>query len=172
MLKEVSMSKLILTLFLILYVIPANAANGEGMFSQGSTQFSLLAGSGYAFNSDYFIIGAGVNYYVADRVSVGLAYENWSGNGPGINKTTPSVQYVFYSSTALLPYVGAFYRHAAITDMPSVNSVGARAGVYFASSPRSVIGLGIAYESYLDCQTAMSTTCSEAYPEISIIFGF
>ncbi len=166
------MSKLILTMLLLLNMLPAHAANGGDMFSEGSTQFSLLAGSGYELNYDYFIIGAGITHYVADRVGVGLSYENWSGNGPGINKTTPSIQYVFYSQDNLQPYVGAFYRHSAIADLPSANSIGARAGVYFSSGPRSVIGVGIAYESYLNCDTTIYTTCSESYPELSIIFGF
>jgi hypothetical protein len=166
------MSKFMLTMLILLSMCPAHAANSGGMFDQGSTQFSLLAGNGYAFNTNYFVIGAGVNYYVADRLGVGLSYENWSGNGPGINKTTPSIQYVFDTANTIQPYVGAFYRHAAISDLPSINSIGARAGIYFTSGSRSVIGFGVAYESYLNCDPAIYTTCSESYPEISIIFGF
>jgi hypothetical protein len=166
------MNKLILTLILVLSVFPAGVANGGEMFGQGNTQFSLLAGNGYAFDTNYFVIGAGVSYYVADRLGVGLSYENWSGNGPGINKTTPSIQYVFYTANTVQPYAGAFFRHAAITGLPSINSIGARAGVYFTSGPRSVIGIGFAYESYLNCQEAIYFTCNESYPEISIIFGF
>jgi hypothetical protein len=166
------MNKLILTMVLVLFVFPAHAVSRGEMFGQGNTQFSLLAGNGYAFDTNYFVIGAGVSYYVADRLGVGLSYENWSGNGPGINKTTPSIQYVFYTASAVQPYAGAFFRHAAITDLPGINSIGARAGVYFTSGAISVIGVGVAYESYLDCQAAIYTTCSEIYPEISIIFGF
>jgi hypothetical protein len=172
LLKGKSMNKLILSMILLLSVFPALAGNKGEMFGQGNTQFSLLAGNGYAFDTNYFVIGAGVSYYVADRLGVGLSYENWSGNGPGINKTTPSIQYVFDTANTVQPYAGAFFRHAAITDLPSINSIGARAGVYFTSGSRSVIGVGFAYESYLDCQTAIYSTCSESYPEISIIFGF
>jgi hypothetical protein len=171
-LKEIIMNKIILTMILVLSVFSAHAVKGGEMFGQGNTQFSLLTGNGYALETDYFVIGAGVSYYVADRLGVGLSYENWSGNGPGINKTTPSIQYVFDTASSIQPYAGAFFRHAAITSLPSLNSIGARAGVYFTSGSRSVIGVGFAYESYLNCQTAIYSTCSESYPEISIIFGF
>ncbi len=166
------MNKLLLTLLLLLPPLWARAADAVGIFGQGSTQFSLLAGSGYAFNNNYLVIGAGVSYYVLDGVGVGLSYENWSGGSPGINKTSPSVQYVFYRSSWLQPYVGGFYRHAVVSGLPNINSVGARAGVYFAAGPRSVVGLGLAYEAYLNCQTAIYSSCSETNPEISFIFGF
>jgi len=165
-------NKLILTMLLLLSALPVRAADVAGIFGQGSTQFSLLAGSGYAFNNNYLIVGAGASYYVLDGVGVGLSFENWSGSGPGINKISPSIQYVFYRASSLQPYVGVFYRHAVISGLPSINSVGARAGVYFASGPRSVVGVGLAYESYLNCQVAIYGACSETYPEISIIFRF
>jgi hypothetical protein len=166
------MNRVLLAMLLSMSTFPACAADAAGIFGQGSAQFSLLAGSGYAFNNNYLVIGAGASYYVLDRVGVGLSYENWSGSSPGINKISPSVQYVFYRQHALQPYVGGFYRHSVISGLPSINSVGARAGVCFAAGPRNVVGAGLAYESYLNCQTAIYSSCSEAYPEISFIFGF
>lgn len=166
------MSKLLLTILLLLPAMSARATAADGMFGQGAAQFSLLAGSGYAFNADYLIIGAGVNYYLLDGIGVGLSYENWSGNGPGISKTSPSIQYVFYQASSLQPYVGGFYRHVAIDGLPGINSVGGRAGVYFASGRSSVIGVGLASESYLNCQATIYSSCSETYPEVSIIFSF
>lgn len=159
-------------MFLLLFTLPARAADVAGMFRQGSTQFSLLAGSGDAFNNTYLVIGAGVGYYVLDGVGIGLSYENWSGSSPGINKISPSIQYVFPWGGSLQPYVGGFYRHSAISGLSSINSVGARAGVYIASGSRSVIGAGLAYESYLNCQTAIYSSCNESYPEVSFIFSF
>ena len=166
------MSKLLLSVFLLLAVLPARAYDGAGVFGQGSTQFSLLAGSGTAFNTDYLILGAGVNYYVLDGVGIGLSYANWSGNGPAINQVSPSIDYVFLRESSLQPYVGAFYRHSAIADQTAINSLGGRAGVYFTSGGNSVIGVGVAYESYLNCQAAIFGSCSETYPEISLVFGF
>jgi len=166
------MNKLLLTMLLSMSTLPVYAADVAGIFDQGSTQFSLLAGSSNAFNNSYLVLGAGVTYYVADGVGVGLSYENWSGSSPGINKTSPSVQYVFNRWSSLWPYVGGFYRHSVISGLPSIDSVGARAGVYFAAGPRSVVGVGLAYESYLNCQSAIYNSCSETYPEVSLIFGF
>ena len=166
------MKKLLFTMLLLFPPLPACAADAAGIFGQGSTQFSLLAGSGHAFNNNYLVIGAGASYYVLDRVGVGLSYENWSGSSPSINKISPSVQYVFYRQYSWQPYVGGFYRHSVITGLPGINSVGARAGVYFAAGPKSVVEVGLAYESYLNCQAAIYNSCSEAYPEISLIFGF
>lgn len=166
------MNKLVITIFLVLLAMPARASDMAGAFGQGSTQFSLLAGSGTAFNSDYFIIGAGLEYFVQDGLGIGLSYENWSGNGPTLNQTSPSVQYVFYQSYQFQPYIGAFYRHTAIANLPGINSVGARAGVYFDTGPRSIIGVGLAYESYLNCQSTVFSSCTETYPEISILFSF
>ena len=157
---------------LIFSTLPVCAADAAEIFGQGSTQFSLLAGSGNAFNNNYFIVGAGASYYVLDGMGVGLSYENWSGSSPGINKISPSVQYVFYRASSLQPYVGGFYRHAVISGQSGINSVGARAGVYFASGQRSEVGVGLAFESYLNCRTAIYSSCSEIYPEITFIFGF
>ena len=164
--------RLITLLLLMLPIMPVQASGGVGMFGQGATQFSLIAGSGTAFNNDYLIFGAGINYYISDGVGVGLSYENWSGNTPGINQTTPSIEYVFYRSYPLQPYVGGFYRHTAIANQTSMNSVGGRAGFYFSAGPRSVFGFGLTYESFINCQPAVFGACSESYPEISLIFGF
>ncbi len=166
------MNKLILTLLLVLMSLPTRASGMTGAFGQGSAQFSLLAGSGTAFNNDYFIIGAGLEYFVQDGVGVGLSYENWSGNGPTLNQTSPSIQYVFYQSNQFQPYIGAFYRHTAVANLPGINSVGGRAGIYFGANSRSIIGVGLAYESYLNCQNIVFPSCTETYPEISIVLGF
>lgn len=159
-------------MFLVLIALPARASDMVGAFGQGSAQFKLQGGSGTAFNNDYFIIGAGLEYFVQDGVGVGLSYENWSGNGPTLNQTSASVQYVFYQSSRFQPYIGTFYRHTAISNLPGMNSVGGRAGIYFDTGPRSIIGAGLAYESFLNCQPNVFGSCSQTYPEISIIFDF
>jgi len=166
------MNKLLLTFLLLFSMLPARAAEVAGIFDQGSTQLSLLAGSGSAFNNNYLILGAGATYYVLDGVGVGLSYENWSGSSPGINRISPSVQYVFDRTSSLQPYVSGFYRHAFISGQPNINSVGVSAGVFFASGRSSIFGVGLAYESYLNCQAAIYGSCRETYPEVSFIFGF
>lgn len=166
------MNRLLLTILLSASALPACAADATGIFDRGSTQISLLAGSGSAFNNNYLVLGAGTTYYVADGIGIGLSYENWSGSSPGISKISPAVQYVFNRQASLWPYMGAFYRHSIVSGLPGIDSVGARAGVYVATGRNSVIGVGLAYESYLSCQTAIYTSCSETYPEIGFLFGF
>jgi hypothetical protein len=166
------MKKLLLTMLLLMSPLTVGAADFGGMFEQGSAQFSVLGGSGSAFNNSYLVFGAGASYYIVDRVSVGLSYENWSGSSPGIQKITPSIQYVFHRLDFLQPYVGGFFRHSAISGQSGMNSVGLRAGVYFATGRKSMVGAGLAYESYRSCRTAIYNSCSEAYPEVSFIIGF
>lgn len=165
------MNRLILIMLLAVSSFPARAGALDGMFGQGQTHFLLEAGSGYAFDNNYLILGAGVSYYVRDGLGVGLSYENWSGGGPGINKISPSVQYVFYQASSVQPFVGGFYRHATIAGLPALNSAGVRAGVYVAAGSNSAISIGFVQESYLNCDTAVYSSCTESYPEISFTFG-
>jgi outer membrane protein W len=166
------MKKFLLIVLLLLPTFTSRATFAGDFFAQGSSQFSLLAGSGTAYNNDYLILGVGVNYYLIDGLGVGLSYENWSGNSPSINQTSPSIQYVFSQGYSIRPYIGAFYRNTAIANQSSINSEGARAGVYFTAGSNSVIGIGLVYESYLNCQPTVFGGCSETYPEIALLFGF
>lgn len=167
------MKRLIFALLLAAWAAtPARAAVGAGMFGEGSLQIGVLAGGGTAFNNSYTILGAGVNYYVIDGLSLGLAYEHWSGPGPGISKTTPSVQYVFYQLGAVKPYVGAFYRRVTVSGQPDYNSAGGRAGVYIAAGRHAAIGLGYAQEKALNCQRSIYSSCTAGYAEISAVVSF
>jgi hypothetical protein len=166
------MNRLVLTILLLLTVFPANASEGAGMFGKGSTNASLVAGNGYAFNNNYLVIGASASYYVLDGLGIGLSLENWSGADPGITKYSPFVQYVIYQASVVQPYLGAFYRHSSISGQPSIDSVGGRAGFYFASGSNVYIGVGMVYESYNDCTNSSYTSCSSTYPEITLAFGF
>ena len=142
------------------------------MFGQGRTQFSLVAGNGHAFDSNYFVFGASASYYVFDGLGIGMAFENWSGGGVGITKYEPFVRYVFYQASSVQPYVGGFYRHTSVAGLPGINSLGARAGIYIAAGPNTAISAGVVRESYLDCQATVYRSCSVTYPDFSIAFGF
>ena len=166
------MKKLLLMMLLLLAALPVHAAGAGGMFGQGRTHFSLMAGTAYAFDNSYMLIGASASYYVLDGLGIGLAVENWSGADPAITKVSPFAQYVFALGTSVRPYIGGFYRHTTIAGSPSLNSVGGRAGIYIRSSPNSAIGIGLVQESYLDCNEATYRSCSSSYSEISIAFGF
>jgi hypothetical protein len=151
---------------------PSVASEVGGAFSQGRTSVLVTAGTGYAFDQSYFVLGLGVGYYVLDGLNVGLSVESWSGSNPGLYKVTPSVQYVFHQIPRLNPYVGAFYRRAYIDGLPDINSVGGRAGVYVGAGRNAYIGIGAVYESYTDCNKAIYRSCSEVYPEVSFTISF
>jgi hypothetical protein len=166
------MNRLFLALWLALAALPANAAGVGGMFGEGRTQFSLVAGNAYAFDYSYFVIGGSVSYYLVDGLGVGLSLENWSGDGPGIAKYSPFVQYVFHQVPVVQPYLGGFYRRTEIEGLPGIASTGARAGVMLATGSNAFVSLGVVYEAYQDCQESVYRVCSETNPEISIVFGF
>ena len=144
----------------------------DTLFAQGKRQLTVLGGAGSAFGEDYFVIGAGFGYYLIDGFNVGLQFESWSGGDPGILKVTASTQYVFYKTSGIPTYVGAFYRYSEFENQPSIDSVGARAGLYLPVGPSGYFGLGAVYEKYLDCNMQFYASCDEAYPEVSFTFAF
>lgn len=150
----------------------AVAQQAAGSFGQGRTHIFITGGTGYAFDESYFVLGAGVSYYLFDGLGLGLSYESWSGSDPGITKVTPSVQYVFYQTGALKPYVGGFYRRTEIDGLPSLDSVGARVGAYFRAGSNTYIGFGAVYESYQDCTPSVYRKCESTYPELSFTVAF
>jgi hypothetical protein len=151
---------------------PATAADVAGAFGQGRFGFIVGGGSGYAFNQTYFVLGVGATYYIVDGLNVGLSVESWSGADPHITKVTPSVQYVFYQVPKVKPYIGAFYRRAYTSNQPDVDSVGGRAGVYVQIGRNAYIGGGGVYESYINCDKTIYSSCSNTYPEISFTLAF
>lgn len=165
---------LALAVFSFTYMATHNTSHADvaGAFSKGNKHFAIYGGTGYAFNDEYFVIGAKGSYYFANGFNVGLGLETWTGGNPDISKITPSLQYVFYQPAAVKPYVGVFYRRTYIENLEDLESTGVRAGVFIASGRNVYIGLGGVYESYLDCEESIYQTCDESYPEISITFAF
>jgi hypothetical protein len=150
----------------------ATAQSAAGSFAKGRTHFVATAGTGYAFDESYLVLGAGVSYYLIDGLNAGLAFEYWSGSDPKMTKITPSVQYVFYQVQAVKPYVGAFYRRTSIDGLDDLNSLGARAGAYIRVGGNAYLGVGAVHESYLDCESNVYRKCDSTYAEISVTFAF
>jgi len=151
---------------------PAAAQTVAGAFGKGRTHFVATAGTGYAFDESYLVLGLGVSYYVIDGLNVGLFFESWTGSDPKLTKITPSVQYVFYQVQHVKPYVGAFYRRTSIDGLPDIDSVGGRAGAFIQAGRNVYLGLGAVYESYLDCNTSTYRKCDSTYAEITLTFAF
>jgi len=150
----------------------ATAADVAGVFGRGRTHFVVSAGSGYAFDQTYFVLGLGATYYLIDGLNVGLFAESWTGADPHLVKVTPSVQYVFYQVPVVKPYLGAFYRRSYVSGLSDINSYGGRAGAYLAAGRNAYVGAGVVYESYVDCNKAIYRSCSNTYPEISFTVAF
>ena len=166
------MNKLLLTLLLASLSSGASAAGEGGMFAQGRTYFSLVAGNSSAMGNNYSVIGVAASHYVADGLGMGVSLESWSGGGPGITKYAPFAQYVFYRMSEVQPYIGGIFRHTSIAGLPGINSLGIRAGVIMASGANAYVSAGLVYESYLDCQATVYRSCSETYPDIGLTIGF
>ena len=141
-------------------------------FDQGVINFSLLVGSGRAYNDNYTVIGAGVGYYVTDGLQLGLDYEYWSGGDPTIKQISPRINYVFSRRESFSPYVGVFYRRTKIDTLPDSDAYGARAGAYLRSGRNVFMGFGMAYIEYKDCQESLFSNCSDTYPEFTLGFYY
>jgi len=54
----------------------------------------------------------------------------------------------------------------------TASSVGGRAGIFIPAGQNVHIGVGAAYEVYLDCDTSTYSSCTDAYPELSVVASF
>ncbi len=140
-------------------------------FQAGSLGFSLVAGSGRAFNDNYVVLGLGAGYYLLNGLAIGLDAEAWLGGDPGIYKVSPQVKYVLQLQSNFRPYVGGFYRRTFIDGFDDQDSAGGRAGVYYTSSNNMYFGIGAVYESYFDCDDRLDN-CDDIYPEFTLAFSF
>lgn len=145
----------------------------SGPFCQGSIGLSLVVGSASAGSENYFVLGAGVSYYLIDGLSLGLDGDVWMGGDPTIYTLTPQARYVLWFVPVIKPYVGAFYRHYFLSEgFEDIDSIGGRAGAYLVSGSGSYLGLGAVYEKLLDCQDDDFRDCDSWYPELTLGFSF
>ena len=144
---------------------PAHA--DETPFDRGKLGVSLALGQQRAFDTSYIVAGAGVSYFVVDGFAIGLAAQHDFGNGPSVDLVSPSLRYVAQPLVGvwpLIPYVGVFYAHELVGDMPDLDAVGARAGLLYVSG-RTVLGLGIAVARTISTCTI---DCTSIYPDVTI----
>jgi len=150
----------------------ARTADVAGVFGQGRTHVVATAGTGYAFNENYLVLGLGLSYYVIDGLNLGVGFESWTGADPGMRKLTSSAQYVFYRMERIKPYVGVFYRRTYVDGLPDIDSAGGRAGAYVRAGRNAYIGAAVVYESYVDCNNTVYRSCSSTYPEVTFTLAF
>ncbi len=152
---------------LLLLVSLATAAIA-GPFDQGKTQFSLVVGAGTAFNQNYTVLGAGLDYFVIDGLQLGVDIQAWSGGDRSIQKISPQMRLVLDTGSALQPYLGVFYRKTYIENFEDLESVGGRAGVYLRSGGDYQVGAGYVFENYKNCNNVSFNDCTVSYPELTL----
>ena len=129
---------------IILLLLGTSAIYAGGVFSVGSKNVGLTVGSDSSFGNSYTVLGANVNYFVVDNLSVGASYQAFLGGDPDINQVTVPVTYHLpLENTTYRPYLGAFYNRTFI-DKPyeDYNIYGGRAGLSLQTTSNSFMSFG------------------------------
>ena len=155
-----------------LWAIPSQGqAVDRDPFDRGSVRTSVVLGWGEAYSENYFILGLGAGYFVANGLELGVDVEGWLGADPSIYKFTPQVRYVFQNEGAVRPYLGAFYRRTSVSSYPDLDSAGGRLGIYTFASPRTYFGIGAVVEYLLSSEDVYSNDYV-IYPEFIFAVAF
>ena len=140
-----------------------------GPFDKGNTTATVALGSGQFFRENYLIIGAGIGYYVADGIELGVDVDYWTGGDPSIYELTPKLTYVYDNSSQLKPYVGVFYNRTFIEGLDDSDALGYRLGALMPAGRKTYIGLGVVHTELQDCTESLLVTCSETYTELTFM---
>ena len=156
------------------------------VFKRGDISLGVIAGSGNisyknttsSISKDYFIVGANVDYFVYDNLSVGLDIRGWIGEEPNFMQYTLPVTYYIYTRYRIYPYIGAFYRYNAYSDssfttdngynkfkVEDYSSLGARTGFIY-KVDFGYVGFGWTFERDIKHQA------NNDYPEFILGFVF
>jgi hypothetical protein len=150
---------------------PATQHVDPGPFAKGQKRFAFVGGYASAYGDDYLFIGAGAGVFVADGLDVGVDMEAWFLGQPTIYKLSPQIRYTYWKPIHTKPYVGAFYRRTFVVDFQDADSVGGRGGIYYEGDSGTIVGGGVVYERFLDCDNALGD-CDELYPEFVFALSF
>lgn len=164
--------KLVLVLPIVCIASLAHADDDEAPpprrtpFDQGRFALTVGGGTQDVLGQHYFVLGAGVGYYVLDGVGLHLSGLVELGASPFIAKLSPELRYVaqpLVGSSPVIPYVGTFYNHWFVSGMyDDVDTIGARAGLMYLSGAL-VVGFGAAVEHTLSTCTM---DCDTIYPDL------
>ena len=144
-----------------------DVAAGKGLFARGKVRGSLHGGYASVGEEDYFVLGFGLGYNVADGLTAGVDYETWL-NEPTVNKLSPWIGYTFWQVPLIKPYVSGFLRQTWVDTGDDAQHVGGRVGVFLPRG-RSWLGVGLVYEHRLDGGFGDR---DQTYPEVSLMIGF
>ena len=155
---------------IILAILTTTTIYAGGVFSIGSKNVGLTVGSDNSLGNNYTVIGANVNYFVVDNLSLGASYQMFLGGTPDIQQlNVPVTYYLPLENTTYRPYLGAFYNHTFIDEpYDDANIYGGRAGVSLQTSPSSFMSFGWVQEFSKNGEESES----RGYPEVTGGFSF
>jgi hypothetical protein len=150
---------------------PPKAGPDPGPFKKGKIRVGFYGGAGSTLSQTYFILGAGVGYYLLNGLEAGVDVEGWLLQDPTFWKVTPQVRYVLWQISPIRPYVGAFWRKTFVSGdtWPDYDSWGGRAGIAYRKGG-SYLALGVVYEKFND--NTIGVDDSVVYPEIAFWISF
>ncbi len=172
--QKAKLLKYIILIFFIVFIIHLQIVETASAdpFAQGNLRLSVSGGGAHAYDNDYIVVGAGIGFYFLDGLEAGLDLEAWFDGGRDIYSVSPQVRYVFYQVPKIKPYAGAFYRHTFVEDLDDIDEIGLRAGVNFMMGSSSFLGVGAVYDSIVDCDEDVHSSCSDFYPEVVLSVAF
>lgn len=154
---------------LIFFSLIAILTNAQAHpFQEGQVRIAASGGGGVGGWS----AGLSGGYYVVEGLELGLGATYISADDVALLQTTGSTTYVFFPEQSLNPYTGAFLRRWIVLEgeVEPRTSAGFRGGVYHSSGGGLMLGLGLVYETILDCDDG--ETCASTYPEFSLSLLF
>lgn len=129
---------------LLALLITASTLHAGGVFSIGSKNVGITVGSDNSFGNSYTVLGANVNYFVLDGLSMGASYHAFLGGTPNIQQLTfPVTYYLPLGNSTFRPYAGGFYTHTMIEEpYDNYDIYGGRVGISMQTSANSYVSFG------------------------------
>ncbi len=156
---------------IILLLLTSSAIYAEGgVFSVGSKNVGFTLGTDNSFGNNYTVLGATVNYFIVDNLSLGASYQAFLGGTPDINQVTVPVTYHLpLENTTYRPYLGAFY-NKTFMEKPynDYDIYGGRAGLSVQTSQNSFMSFGWVQEF----SNTGNDNDNRGYPEFTGGFSF
>jgi len=154
----------------LMILLTTSTIYAGGVFSVGSKNVGINIGTDNSYGNNYTVLGANVNYFLIDNLSVGASYQAYLGGDPQINQiTVPVTYYLPMENIGFRPYVGGFYNQTFI-DKPyeDYNVYGGRVGVTMPISNNSFMSIGWVQEF----SSSDSSRDNQGYPEFSAGLAF
>ncbi len=156
---------------IILLLLTSSAIYAEGgVFSVGSKNVGFTLGTDNSFGNNYTVLGATVNYFIVDNLSLGASYQAFLGGTPDINQVTVPVTYHLpLENTTYRPYLGAFYNRTFMEKPYNDYDIyGGRAGLSVQTSQNSFMSFGWVQEF----SNTGNDNDNRGYPEFTGGFSF